>query len=215
MKHLCLALALALIALPVTALADDNPPAPASQPGLTPAQRQAMFKTMQTFRDKERQMHQQMRAQILGALSPEHRTAVAGVIGEMVISDNPDPVAAAKQIDSVLSLGEQRAILTAHTSFVTQSQALMQQMHAQLQSQLPAGTQPHPHWATEMHHPPSAIANDAGSVLMMVLAHRAPLGMEMGDHQPGMPGGPPGGVPPGSAPPPGDPPPPGNPPPAL
>src|SRR5579864_7251626 len=124
MKQLALALAVGLLALPLAALADDNPP-PASTTttpaaALTPAQRQAISKTVQTFRDKERQMHQQLRAQILGALSPEHRTAVAGAIGEMVIAENPDPAATAKQIDGLLSSSEQQAILSAHTSFVNQ-----------------------------------------------------------------------------------------------
>jgi hypothetical protein len=203
MKKLWITLALALVAMPLAALADGNDAAAAAPPTMTPAQRQAVMKTMQTFRDKERQMHQQMRSQILAALSPGHRTAVAGVIGEMVIAENPDPVAAAKQIDGILSPGEQQAILAAHTSFVTQSQQLMQQMHSQLQSEMPAGAQGH-HWSNDGMHPPSNLANDAGGVLMMVLAHRAPMGMEMGDHHPGMPGGPP----PGDAPPPGGPPPP-------
>ncbi len=206
MKKLWIALALALVAMPIAAWADGNDSAAAAPPSMTPAQRQAVMKTMQTFRDKERTMHQQMRSQILAALSPDHRTAVAGVIGEMVISENPDPVAAAKQIDGILSPGEQRAILAAHTSFVTQSQQLMQQMHAQLQSEMPAGAQGHRNWATSMR-PPSNLTNDAGGVLMMVLAHRAPMGMEMSDHHPGdmddhhsgMPAGPP---PPGGPPPP-------------
>jgi hypothetical protein len=209
MKHLWLALALALVAAPVAALADDNPPAaPAS--ALTPAQRQAMYKTMQTFRDKERELHQQMRSQILSALTPAHRNAVAGVIGEMVIADKPDPIAAAKQIDGVLSPGEQQAILAAHNAFVSQSQTLLQQMHAQLQSELPpAAMQGHPHGENDMHRPPSSVANDAGSVLMMVLAHRAPMGMEMSDHHPDMMRGapPPGAPPSGQEPPPGAPPP--------
>jgi hypothetical protein len=103
MKQLWLALAAGLLALPAAALADGDAPAVSTAtPPLTAAQRQAISKTMQTFRDKEGQMHQQLRSQILGALSPEHRTAVAGAIGEMVIAENPDPAATAKQIDGVL-----------------------------------------------------------------------------------------------------------------
>ncbi|MGA8534120.1 MAG: hypothetical protein WB615_08435, partial [Candidatus Tumulicola sp.] len=166
MKNLCLALALALIALPATAFAQVNPTASAP-PRLTPEQRQAISKTMQTFREKELQMHQQLRSQILGALSPDHRTAVAGVIGEMVISDNPDPAAAAKRIDAVLSPGEQQKILADHSTFVSQSQVLMQQMHAQLQSQMPAGAPGAAHWGAGMHRTPSPMASDAGSVVMM------------------------------------------------
>ncbi|MBV8116675.1 MAG: hypothetical protein JOZ01_01785 [Candidatus Eremiobacteraeota bacterium] len=214
MKPLWLALALALAVAPIAVMADDNP-STAAAPGLTSAQRQAIQKTMEAFRDKERTLHQAMRAQILGALSPEHRTAVAGAIGEMVIAENPDPAAVAKQIDGLLSPGERQAILAAHTAFVNQTQTLLQQMHAQLQSELPAGAQGH-HWQNSgmMQRPPAAIANDAGNVVMMVLAHRSPMGMEMGDHHGGMmPEGPPPGGPPPGGPPPAQPPAGGAPPP--
>ena len=198
-KHF-LAIALALVALPAAALADPNGSAPAPSP-LSPAQRQAIFSQIQAARQKEMQMHQQLRSQILDALSPGHRTAVADAIGQMVISPSPDPAATAKQIDGVLSSAEQQRILSLHSTFVSQSQALMQQLHDQLQRQ---GTSTHGPWTNAPHATSMAGANDAGNVVLMVLAHRSSMGM------PGMhgmrprPGGPqpPGGPPPGEPPPP-------------
>ncbi|MGB8519299.1 MAG: hypothetical protein WCD38_03970, partial [Candidatus Tumulicola sp.] len=179
-KHF-LALALALVALPCAALADPNDSAQAPSP-LSPAQRQAMSGQIQAFRQKEMQMHQQLRSQILEAVSPDHRTAIADAIGQMVISASPDPAATAKQIDGVLSSGEQQRILSLHGAFVTQSQALMQQLHDQLARQ---GASSHGQWSNRPAHPMSMPgANDAGNVVLMVLAHRSPMMMGM----PGMPG---------------------------
>ncbi len=214
-KHF-LALALALVALPCAALADPNDSAQAPSP-LSPAQRQAMSGQIQAFRQKEMQMHQQLRSQILEAVSPGHRTAIADAIGQMVISASPDPAATAKQIDGVLSSAEQQRILSLHGAFVTQSQALMQQLHDQLARQ---GASSHGQWSNPPGHTmPMSGANDAGNVVLMVLAHRSPTMMGM-PGMPGMrgmghgPGGPqaPGGPPPADGAPP-DGPPPGAPPP--
>lgn len=216
-KHF-LALALALVALPSAALADPNDSAQAPSP-LSPAQRQAMSSQMQAFRQKEMQMHQQLRSQILEAVSPGHRTAIADAIGQMVISASPDPAATAKQIDGVLSSAEQQRILSLHGAFVTRSQALMQQLHDQLSRQ---GAGSHGQWSNPPAHPMSMPgSNDAGNVVLMVLAHPSPMmGMPGMSGMPGMrgmghgPGGPqaPGGPPPADGAPP-DGPPPGAPPP--
>ena len=156
-------------------------------------------------------MHQQLRSQILDALSPDHRTAVADAIGQMVISPSPDPAATAKQIDGVLSAAEQQRILSLHGTFVSQSRALMQQLHDQLARQ-GAGTGP---WSKQPSQPMSMPGeNDAGNVVLMVLAHRSPMGGGMpGMH--GMHGAPGGPQPPGAPPPSDGAPPPGGPPPGA
>jgi len=149
-------------------------------------------------------MHEQLRSQILAALTPDHRAAVASAIGDMVIAASPDPSATAKQIDGILSPGEQQKVVSLHETFVTQSQALMQQLHAQLARQ-GSGAQ---WYATNASHPMMMMpgANDAGTVVLMVLSHHAPMGMGMIPGHGGMPMGAPGGQPPGG-PPPGGPPP--------
>lgn len=208
MKRLWPALALAFLAIPIAALADDNSSAAATppHPTLSPAQRQTMFKAAGEFRSKEMQLHQQLRSQVLGALSPEHRTAVANVIGQLAISASPDPGAAAKQIDALLSPSEQQHIVNADTSFRNQSRVLMQQMMAQVKSQLPSP----PSSAEQPSGPPrnQRIVTDPGTIVLTTL-NRGPMGLMMA-HRFGMgPGEPPlGGPPPVSVPPPDNPPPP-------
>lgn len=204
-KHV-LALTLALVALPAIALADPNGAAPAASP-LTPAQRQAISSQRRAFFEKAMQMHQQLRSQILDALSSDHRTAVADAIGQMVISASPDPAATAKQIDGLLSSGEQQRIVDLHNTFVTQSQALMQQMRQQMESQ---GAGAHGHWTSPPRSAPPPGFNDAGNIVLRVLAQRAPMMGMMPGH--GMRGGPGGPQTSGAAPPPGEPPPGGPPP---
>lgn len=131
--------ALALSLLPAAALAQDaNPP-----PQPTDAQRAQMRQMFQQFAQSERQLHDQMRSQILSGLTPVHRRAIAAEIGNLVTSPNPDVDAAAKQIDSILSPGERERILQAHDAFASQSRQLHEQMKSQMQSAMP-------NW-----HPPS------------------------------------------------------------
>lgn len=138
MKKSLLALALALSMIPITALADDNAP-----PNVTPAQRQAMHQTFERFMSQEMQLHQQMRWQILSALTPVHRRAVAATIGDLAIAANPDTAAAAKRIDSVLSPGERQRVISAHNAFRSQSMQLHDQMRTELRSEMPADMQSH------------------------------------------------------------------------
>src|SRR5690348_15407611 len=134
MKRSLFALGLALSVIPTSALAQNTAP---SQP--TPEQRQQMRQTMQQFMAQEMQLRQQMRGQILATLNPSQRRAVAATIGDLAIEPNPDPVAAAKRLDAILSPGEQQRIVAAHTSFMQQSRQLHEQMRSQMQSMMPAG----------------------------------------------------------------------------
>ena len=197
MTKYILALTVALVALPSVTFAQTGDSAAAPAP-ISPAQKQAMGAAIQAYRQKAMQMHEQLRTQILDMLSPDQRTAVANAIGQMVISPSPDPAAAAKQIDAVLSPGEQQKILAAHDSVVKQTEAMLQQLHAQFAHQAPnAG-----HWTGPPRPmPPMVGSDDAGNVVLMVLAHHGPTMMDHG----GMPMGPPGAQPPNG--PPGGPPP--------
>ncbi|HEV3194801.1 MAG TPA: hypothetical protein VGZ06_01585 [Candidatus Cybelea sp.] len=175
MNRTFLALALALSVIPIAALADDND----ARPQLTQAQRQAMQQTFQRFAEQEEQLHQQMRFQILSALSPVHRRAVGATIGDLAIAPNPDVTAAAKRIDALLSPGERQRVLAAHTAFFTQSRALHDQMRSEMRSEMPAGSQPmkHDNDNERAHTQP-----DAGTVLLGVLSPRPHM---MGDHDHG------------------------------
>ncbi len=79
-------LVLAVSMLPATALA-QNTNAP---PALTDQQKQAMRATFERYGAQEQQLHQQMRYQILSALTPVHRRELASLIGSLAIDPNPD-----------------------------------------------------------------------------------------------------------------------------
>ena len=113
MNRQILALTLALSVVPVVALAQDTS-APAAP---TADQRQAMHQTYQRFIQQEDQLHQQMRWQILSALSPVHRRAVGATIGDLAIAQSPDIPGAAKRLDEMLSAAERQRIVAAHASF--------------------------------------------------------------------------------------------------
>src|SRR5579863_6973373 len=172
-----LALALALSVIPIAAAADDDN----ASPQISPAQRQAIHQTFERFAGQEEQLHLQMRAQILNALSPVHRRAVGATIGDLAIEANPDPASAAKRLDMILSPGERQRVLAAHSSFYQESRQLHDQMRSELRSEIPTDT-----------HPPSAnhdrdnqtghMQPDAGMVLLAVLS---PHGHMMGMHDHG------------------------------
>jgi len=164
------AIVLALSVLPVTALAQDTNAAPQ----LTDQQKQTIRATFERYRTQEEQLHQQMRYQILSALTPVHRRELASLIGELAIEPNPDVQAAAARIDRALLSSEQQRILAAHQAFETQRRQLHEQMRTELQSELPAG---HPDW----HGPQNGSAAqrrqlDAGTIVLMSLTPHPQMG---------------------------------------
>ncbi len=168
-----LSLALALSVLPISALADDN--ANATPP--TPTQRQAMYQTFQRFAGQERQLHDQMRSQVLASLTPIHRRAVAAEIGNLAIEPSPDPEAAAKRIDTILSPNERQRILEAHATFQSQSRQLHDQMRTELQNELPAGSHPPFMGGHSDMTRPAPRQLDAGTLLLASLSPHPLMGM--------------------------------------
>jgi hypothetical protein len=171
------ALALALSVLPVGALAQNtNTP-----PQLTEQQKQAIRATFERYGAQEEQLHQQMRYQILSALTPNHRRELGLLIGELAIEPNPDVQAAATRIDRALLSSEQQRILAAHQAFETQSRQLREQMRTELQSELPAG---HPNWRNgpRQGSPPQQRQLDAGTIVLMTLTPRGPRGADWRGH---------------------------------
>ena len=174
MNRSSLALALALGVIPVTALGQD---ANAASP--TSSQPQAVRQTFQQFFQQALLLHQQMRGQMLSALSPVHRRSVAAIIGQLAIAPNPDVMAAAKQLDATLSPAEQQRIISAGQSFATQSRQLRDQLRTQLQSEMPAGEQPDfmKHASDGGIMAPHQL--DAGTMLLMGLSPHPMLDMGM------------------------------------
>jgi hypothetical protein len=165
------ALGLAVLS-PAFALADDQ--APSGPPPAVRAEFVQMHQKMEA-------LHTQARSQILSALTPAHKAAVANVIGQLAIAPNPDPEAAARQLDALLSPGERSQILRVHESMRTEMRSMMEQMHSQMeqaraQSGAPAGP-PHgmpPPGAEGMHAAP-----DAGHILLMLSSFHGPHPMMM------------------------------------
>lgn len=167
MKNAVVALSLALTLLPVSALAQTTPSGVRS---ITPAQRQAMYQQFQQFHQREEQLHQQFRAQILGSLSADQRNQAANVIGQLAISSNPDPRAAAAQLDGILSQGQKQSILNAHNTFRSQSKALHEQMLRQMRSSMPGGWPMGEHPGMPGMQKMQQMQPDAGMILLHVLS---------------------------------------------
>jgi hypothetical protein len=168
-------IAIALSVLPVTALAQNA----GGPPQLTDQQKQTMQATFQRYGAQEEQLHQQVRYQILSALSPVHRRELASLIGQLAIDPNPNLETAAANIDRALSGSERQRILAAHQSFETQSRQLHEQMRAELQNELPAG---HPSWhgGSKNGSAPPQRQLDAGMIVLMTLTPHPQ--MHMGWH---------------------------------
>ncbi len=176
MNRKFLALALALSVIPIAAAADDDN----APPQLTPAQRQAVHQTFERFASQEEQLHMQMRGQILSSLTPVHLRAVGATIGDLAIAANPDPAAAAKRIDTIISPGERQRVLATLASFFQQSRQLHDQMRNELNSELPAEAHP-PSTDRDKEHQMTNMRLDAGTVLLAALSPHSHM-MRMGEH---------------------------------
>ena len=122
MKPATFALSLALLGAPTLASAQ---PAPDQQ--VAPGQGQRDPQRAQMMQQM-RQLHQQMRASVLGALTPANRQLLANVVGQLAISPNPDFKDAAARLDRSLSPAERNAILQADANFKTQAKTMMESM---------------------------------------------------------------------------------------
>ncbi|MGC1381055.1 MAG: hypothetical protein WA814_08540 [Candidatus Baltobacteraceae bacterium] len=137
-----------------------------------------MSQTLQRFAEQERQLHEQMRMQILSSLSPVSRRAVAAEIGQLAIAPSPDPQAVAKRLDAELSAGERQRILNAQSTFQSQSRQLHEQMRTEIQNDMPAGAHApfmggHP--GMEARQAPRQL--DAGTALLLALSPHPLMGM--------------------------------------
>jgi hypothetical protein len=172
MKRLFLALAL-VFAVPAMAGAQQAPGSP------DPAMRQAMHANMQQMM----KLHQQFRAQVLGALTPAHKQLYASVVGNLAIAASPDPRAAVKQLDAALSTSEKTAILNANTQFMTAMKPIRQQMMANHPWPKPSGSP----WPKRSHGPHKARTPDAGAILLaMASGHGGMMMGRMHGDRPGM-----------------------------
>jgi hypothetical protein len=141
-----------LCAVPAVASAQQGPPPPdGGPPG-----------PMQADRQKMMQMREAFRSSVLQALTPEHRALLAKVVGDLAVADNPDPKAAAEQLDSALSSGEKDAILKAASDMQAQMKSQMDAMRSQWQSAHPDASPPAGRPMNAQRTP------DPGRILLMV-----------------------------------------------
>ncbi|MBV9104346.1 MAG: hypothetical protein JO060_12215 [Candidatus Eremiobacteraeota bacterium] len=154
MKKLLATLGLAVLLVPSIALADENA---APNSGAMPA-RMAQF---QQAHERMRQLHQQARSQVLASLSAAHKQAVANIVGQLAISASPNPDAAARQINALLTPSESQSVVRIHNGLRSQMQSLMQSLHAQMQ---PAAGAPPRLERQEMNE-----STDAGHLLLKLL----------------------------------------------
>jgi hypothetical protein len=124
--------ALLAAGLPLVANAQQTPP------GGPPPPAGPMSCQMRDFMEQAQRLHQHFRTQMLSALTPEHRQLLAQIAGQLATSTNPDPKAAAAQLDQALSPGEKQAIVKAEQSFRSQMRTLHDKMRAQVEAQHPA-----------------------------------------------------------------------------
>ena len=147
---------------PALALADQPNAAP---PGME--KHAAIFE--QTHAKMEA-LHRQARVQILATLSPAHKALLAQVVGELAVSANPDPAAAARRLNAALSPGESQAIMRTANAVHTQMRSIMEAARAEAERSLPPDestemTTKH----TEVHMGmPAQGPKDAGSILLML-----------------------------------------------
>lgn len=143
--------AVAVISLPLGAVAGEAPApmGPPPPPGmgmtfdfegenLTQAQQQQMRQIMEQTHQQMDQLMTQTRSRVLGSITPAHRQLLAQIVGNLAISPNPDPDAAAKQLNAALSPAEAQAVLSTHNAAHQQMMSLMQAAHQRMQSVLTA-----------------------------------------------------------------------------
>jgi len=178
-------LTLAFLLSPVAGFAQDAPPpgpppaadlaAPTGEPGAPGPQR---FAEMRQNRAQIEALHTQARAQMLGALTPAHRTALANIVGQLAIAANPDPRVAAAQLDALLTTGEKQSILNVHTQLRAQMRTMMEAARARMEASLTPEQKAdmasrQAEWK-DRPHSEARPAPDAGRELLEMTIHEGP-----------------------------------------
>lgn len=197
-KYLSAAVLAIALALPAGAIAGELPAPPFLGPEeaqslhLTPQQQQQMSQAWSAAHARLQQLHTQGRAQILASLTPQQRSLLAQVVGNLAISPNPDEDAAAQQIQNSLTPQQAQRIIGLHSSLEQQAMGIMQSAHAQVESYLTPdqrqkiqqdmnvhfGMGPHD---AMYHHgmgPNVTSATEAGHIVLGLALHASQMQME-------------------------------------
>jgi Spy/CpxP family protein refolding chaperone len=192
MKRIAL-VALAFALAPVSAFADDTPPAgppPADGPGAMGAPSPERIAAMRQTREQLRLLHNQTRTQVIASLTPQHRAQLATLIGQFAVTPNADRRALVRSIDAILSRNEAQSVVNLVSSERANARSVMEAERAQFESTLSADqraamaarSQRMESMRAETTHAPRPI--DAGRELL-----RSLVGEDEREGGPGGPGG--------------------------
>jgi hypothetical protein len=169
---------LALVFAPAAVLAQVPPPA---LNGDTAPSAQQMA-AMQQMHAQMEGLRVQTRTRMLAALTPQHRAAIANIVGQLAVAPNPDQRGAAQALDAVLAPVEKQSILTIDAAQRANMHALMQQQRAAFEATLSADQRARlaQHWAkTEtfrQSHPRPTLLSDPGAIVLRTLGNFGPSG---------------------------------------
>ena len=199
MKRIAL-VAFALVLAPLMGAAQDAPPPggpPPDAAGPTGTPDPQRLADMERVRAQMTHLHTQTRTQMLAALTPQHRAALATLIGQAAISNAPDEAAVAQRIDGILSRPEAQNVISLAASERVNARNVMEAARAQFAATLSPAEQAKmkDREAQDAAHRSErpAFTPDAGRELlrtMLGFADGGPRGTD-GTHGFG-PGGPPG-----------------------
>jgi hypothetical protein len=132
MKRIAL-VALAFVLAPVIGAAQQDAPPPGPPPDGAPmaAPNPQRIAAMRQVREQMMQLRTQTRTQMLAALTPQHRTAIANLLGEAAVSPNPDPRVVAQRIDALLTRSEAQSVVNLAASERVNARAMMESARAQ------------------------------------------------------------------------------------
>jgi hypothetical protein len=166
-------LTMAFLLAPVAGFAQDAPPAGPPPPMAAGAPNPQRFAEMRQDREQMEQLHKQARAQMLAAISPAHRALLANIIGQLAIAPNPDPRAAALQLDAALSGGEKQSILNVEAQMHAQMKTMMEAARARMESSMSADQRSamDARMAKREDRPHSERTPDAGRALLGMAIH--------------------------------------------
>ncbi len=107
------------------------------------------FAAMRQTREQLEHIRREARDQMLAALTPQHRELLAGIVGRLALSTDPDRRAAAQQLDAALSPAESQAILAAAEHMRAAMRTTMEAARAQFEASMPADQRAgmQQHWA--------------------------------------------------------------------
>jgi hypothetical protein len=125
--------ALAFVLAPVVGAAQQDAPPPGPPPDGAPmaAPNPQRMEAMRQVRRQMMQLRTQTRTQMLAALTPQHRTAIASVLGEAAVSPNPDPRVVAQRIDALLTRSEAQNVVNVAASERANARNIVESARAQ------------------------------------------------------------------------------------